>query len=742
MLSVYGAGLLVGAVFLLVIPEGLNSVYGTTHAHGHAHDSKHGHSSMSQDGGATSITGGNFGNVTSLLGAFDYIINFSKSLFTSNNSTLVTAEPPLPVQLSKEITRAEMESIEDSSAFAAAMKHSTDHGARIAPAVSELVFGPDADIAGAVAEELAEDLTTMMHGGGEYFDGEYVAGVVNRNSKTQSHRQTKASPIARKPQFLAVPEGEDDEAVGETAHEAMASTTTTAHSATSGDEDLAGLVQSIQHRIDVANGTDPSELADDIIFQMIGQSDDSGKGQYVSLDRLRAIDSLLDRLIRKGNSQQGQNTSVPQVAPPPVQEQTLTPATTKNMTKQQAIVETRGAPLTDTWAEEGFEQVLFESTEGDSELGDLEHELAVLTGIKARLESDDPTLSLDSLSSLMEESDSPHPHTSPEYIEPTYYSSNADWASVYVGHSMVFGFIFMYIIDKLFMDGPGGHSHGDSHHDDDSDHAHLPPNGVISPRGRKLTAGAEEIRALRDDETESELSDAAIPTASALALKSIQTVALDGDKSDSLSASSLKASEGAPTTRSDAVSRQDARSDETSCMNTITQALFAAGTGSVGLLVHNAADGFAFGAASLDVHAGPRGFTLFLAIVLHKVPMALGVFSVLVGKRLPSSVIKTFLVVFSLAAPLSAILTSIVLTVLAERLGNGALDNGVVGLSILFSAGSLIYTVGTHVLPELQHHHLGKSRSRKVYAAALPTNYNEIVILILGVFTPMLFPLH
>jgi solute carrier family 39 (zinc transporter), member 9 len=76
----------------------------------------------------------------------------------------------------------------------------------------------------------------------------------------------------------------------------------------------------------------------------------------------------------------------------------------------------------------------------------------------------------------------------------------------------------------------------------------------------------------------------------------------------------------------------------------------------LGLVVHAAADGIALGAASATSKVDVE-MIVFLAIMLHKAPAAFGLVSFLIHEGLDKQRIRKHLIIFSLAAPLMAILT-------------------------------------------------------------------------------------
>lgn len=121
----------------------------------------------------------------------------------------------------------------------------------------------------------------------------------------------------------------------------------------------------------------------------------------------------------------------------------------------------------------------------------------------------------------------------------------------------------------------------------------------------------------------------------------------------------------------------------------------------LGLVIHGAADGIALGASSLTGTA-ELGLIVFLAVLIHKGPAALGLTTTLLGLHLNHTQIKNRLLVFSLSAPLGAILTYALVSLFGTD--HGASVDGKYGLSwwtgavLLFSGGSFLY-VATVIQP-------------------------------------------
>lgn len=109
-----------------------------------------------------------------------------------------------------------------------------------------------------------------------------------------------------------------------------------------------------------------------------------------------------------------------------------------------------------------------------------------------------------------------------------------------------------------------------------------------------------------------------------------------------------------------------------------------------GLVIHAAADGIAMGASATTSNTR-LGFIIFLAIMIHKAPAAFGLTSVLLKQGITKRAARGHLIVFSLAAPLGALSTFLLVHLLG---GGGATDEGSgqwwTGTLLLFSAGTFL----------------------------------------------------
>ncbi|KAF9426857.1 hypothetical protein BGZ94_005904 [Podila epigama] len=112
----------------------------------------------------------------------------------------------------------------------------------------------------------------------------------------------------------------------------------------------------------------------------------------------------------------------------------------------------------------------------------------------------------------------------------------------------------------------------------------------------------------------------------------------------------------------------------------------------IGLVVHAAADGIALGASASRPELR---FIVFIAIMLHKAPAAFGLSTVLLQHGFSRRQTRQQVAIFSLAAPIGAILTFIGQSEAASLLWW-------TGILLLFSGGTFLY-VAMHVMSEMNN---------------------------------------
>ncbi|KAK5174573.1 uncharacterized protein LTR77_001654 [Saxophila tyrrhenica] len=123
----------------------------------------------------------------------------------------------------------------------------------------------------------------------------------------------------------------------------------------------------------------------------------------------------------------------------------------------------------------------------------------------------------------------------------------------------------------------------------------------------------------------------------------------------------------------------------------------------VGLVIHAIADGIALGASSATTSR--LSFIIFFALMIHKAPAAFGLTSVLLKQGLSKRAARAHLIVFSLAAPVGALLTwgaAHILGYSSAALGRSMSAEFATGVLLLFSAGTFMY-VAMHTMQEGSH---------------------------------------
>lgn len=108
-----------------------------------------------------------------------------------------------------------------------------------------------------------------------------------------------------------------------------------------------------------------------------------------------------------------------------------------------------------------------------------------------------------------------------------------------------------------------------------------------------------------------------------------------------------------------------------------------------GLVIHAAADGIAMGASSTTSDM-KLGFIIFIAIMIHKAPAAFGLTSLLLKQGLSKRAARGHLIIFSLAAPVGALTTWLLIVLLGGNDLNGESGQWWTGMLLLFSGGTFL----------------------------------------------------
>ncbi|KAG9295480.1 hypothetical protein G9A89_013509 [Geosiphon pyriformis] len=143
----------------------------------------------------------------------------------------------------------------------------------------------------------------------------------------------------------------------------------------------------------------------------------------------------------------------------------------------------------------------------------------------------------------------------------------------------------------------------------------------------------------------------------------------------------------------------------------------------IGLVIHAAADGIALGASA---NQPSLEFLVFLAIMLHKAPSAFGLCTVLLREGYNHKQICLNVAIFSLSAPLTAMLTYLMLQGDAQLNSNSM--QWWTAILLIFSGGTFLY-VSMHVMQNVNNgngSHPGRLSIR------------HLIPLLLGMFFPIL----
>lgn len=160
-------------------------------------------------------------------------------------------------------------------------------------------------------------------------------------------------------------------------------------------------------------------------------------------------------------------------------------------------------------------------------------------------------------------------------------------------------------------------------------------------------------------------------------------------------------------------------------------------TATLGLVVHAAADGVALGAAATTSNLDTEA-VVFLAIMLHKAPAAFALVSFLMHETVERSTIRKHLLIFSLAAPLLAIITFLAINRGAPQ---SIASQNATGVALLFSAGTFLYVATVHVLPELVVRHSTHQADARARMNAPPNEgftRIDVLAIVVGTLLPMI----
>ncbi|KAF2258860.1 Zinc/iron permease [Lojkania enalia] len=112
-----------------------------------------------------------------------------------------------------------------------------------------------------------------------------------------------------------------------------------------------------------------------------------------------------------------------------------------------------------------------------------------------------------------------------------------------------------------------------------------------------------------------------------------------------------------------------------------------------GLILHSLADGIALGASKSTLSSATLGLVVFVAILLHKAPAAFGLTATLLQQGVSKRGARGYLLLFSLAAPVGAVVTFSAVKML--EVGGVGVGDGAgmwwTGVVLVASGGSFLY---------------------------------------------------
>ncbi|KAJ1739376.1 hypothetical protein LPJ55_005095 [Coemansia sp. RSA 990] len=177
----------------------------------------------------------------------------------------------------------------------------------------------------------------------------------------------------------------------------------------------------------------------------------------------------------------------------------------------------------------------------------------------------------------------------------------------------------------------------------------------------------------------------------------------------------------------------------------------------IGILVHSCADGLALGAAvaasaaqssnspSQD-HTSSLEIIVFLALLLHKAPAAFGLITTLKQQGYASYKLSIWLTVFAISAPLAALLTFAVFSMVGStpkaHPGEEPAVQPWAGVIMLYSAGTFLYVAMAHTLVEAIHQaKMLRAKAKAGLQSETPIaglSFIDIGVLLFGVILPPL----
>lgn len=119
----------------------------------------------------------------------------------------------------------------------------------------------------------------------------------------------------------------------------------------------------------------------------------------------------------------------------------------------------------------------------------------------------------------------------------------------------------------------------------------------------------------------------------------------------------------------------------------------------LGFVVHSIADGIALGTSCYATQGTENSmpFIIFLALLLHKMPEAIGLTTFLRHEELPFKQILTHLLIITLTSPISAIVGYWAFTLFSVANDESSNAFVAVGILLLISGGTFMYVAMIHI---------------------------------------------
>ncbi|CAD6576125.1 MAG: hypothetical protein CYPHOPRED_005878 [Cyphobasidiales sp. Tagirdzhanova-0007] len=328
----------------------------------------------------------------------------------------------------------------------------------------------------------------------------------------------------------------------------------------------------------------------------------------------------------------------------------------------------------------------------------------------------------------------------------------------WIGAALVAGFVLMFCVHQFA--GSHAHAHNHSSAPQSGLRRHANDNkdveqAVAAPTGEALSSEAQDLRGDASSGGGGNISGASPETTS------------PRRSADYFSASSpiaVSVSERAGAVTALAIDPLNSASPAFSTF--------------IGLVVHALADGISLGAASMANIQLPGnntgdsaglGFLIFISLIVHKAPVAFSLSTLLLShshglaSRLQYSQIKRSLIVFSLATPLGALVTWLLLRIITLASWSDSMDESTeedgnidavlggslrgrmefwTGMALLFSAGTFLF-VSTHVMADIEASnqsavHLPITSGEEAWSLRANQRRTKIGLFLAGMATPLL----